>query len=180
MQCFRISEIKHLYDVKRKPFHMPKYFFHKKYRDFIFFSICFWEKKKKKMFVSFNTSKWDETLFWQTPENKPINVVQTFPPVVAITDKTTSKNLSQRKVYNLLHQSTFLIKVPASCFIHNVWASSGPMESHLSNVIYKSLPWNYLETWTAPQPYCEGGQHNHVYFPARKLNAKTLRKLFPN
>lgn len=65
----------------------------KKYRDFIFFPSAFQGEKKKK-FVSLNTSKWDEILFWQTPENRPINVVQTFPPVVAITDKTTSKNLS--------------------------------------------------------------------------------------
>lgn len=56
--------MKHLYDVKRKPFHMPKYFFHKKDMDFIFFfSICFWKKNTQTMFVSLHTSKWDEILF---------------------------------------------------------------------------------------------------------------------
>lgn len=174
--------MKHFYDVKRKPFHMPKYFFHKKEGLHLFFPSAFGKREKNKpnMFISLNTSKWEETLFWQTLENRPINVVQTFHPVVAITDKTTSKNLSHRNVYNLLHQSTFLIKVPLYCFIHKTWASSRPRESHPNNVIYKSLSWNYLEIWIAPQPHHEGGHHNHVHFASRKQNTKTLWKILTN
>lgn len=107
-----------LYDVKRKPFHMPKYFFHKK-RDFIFFFFfpsAFGGKTHTHVCKSQHFQR-DETLFWQIPENRPINVVQTFLAVVAITDKATSKNLSLSNAY---HQSTFFFKVLLCCFIDNV------------------------------------------------------------
>lgn len=104
----------------------------KKYRDFIFFSICFSGREKKKV-LSLNTSKWDETLFWQTPENRPINVVQTFPPVVAITDKTTSKNLSHRNMCIICS-----IKAHSSLRCHCIALSENPADpgSHTSAVWY--------------------------------------------
>lgn len=53
------------------------------------------------------------------------------------------ESVSQKHVYNLLHQSTLLLKVPLHCF---VWAPSRTGEPHLSSVISKSLSWSYLET----------------------------------